>query len=137
MLDYLDRNRFDEVYKGPGDNFFGTLSASRPEIYPIYWSQAQMQARQSEEMANVQSFLNRLWTFESDGKQWFNPDVSVIYPDRIRRRPPGTTSKVLERIPTPGRWNAGCFQRISTFSPTSLMAIWRNTIPACGTSYGS
>ncbi len=54
-----------------------------------------MQARQSEEMANVQSFLNRLWTFESDGKQWFNPDVSVIYPDRIRRRPPGTTSKGL------------------------------------------
>ncbi|MBW9309264.1 DUF1479 family protein [Escherichia coli] len=128
MLDYLDRNRFDEVYKGPGDNFFGTLSASRPEIYPIYWSQAQMQARQSEEMANAQSFLNRLWTFESDGKQWFNPDVSVIYPDRIRRRPPGTTSKVLERIPTPGHWNAGCFQRISAFSPTSLMAIWRNMI---------
>lgn len=25
MLDYLDRNHFDEVYKGPGDNFFGTL----------------------------------------------------------------------------------------------------------------
>ncbi|UMX54057.1 DUF1479 domain-containing protein [Escherichia coli] len=23
-----------------------------------------MQARQSEEMANAQSFLNRLWTFE-------------------------------------------------------------------------
>lgn len=68
MLDYLDLNKFDEVYKGPGDNFFGTLTASRPEIYPIYWSQAQMQARQSEEMAQVQSFLNRLWTFESNGK---------------------------------------------------------------------
>ncbi|MFP1558525.1 YbiU family protein [Escherichia coli] len=26
------------------------------------------QARQSEEMANAQSFLNRLWTFESDGE---------------------------------------------------------------------
>ena len=51
MLDYLDRNHFDEVYKGPGDSFFGSLEASRPEIYPIYWSQAQMQARQSEEMA--------------------------------------------------------------------------------------
>jgi hypothetical protein len=24
MLDYLDLNQFDEVYKGPGDNFFGT-----------------------------------------------------------------------------------------------------------------
>ncbi|STQ13118.1 protein YbiU [Enterobacter cloacae] len=31
-----------------------------------------MQARQSEEMAQVQSFLNRLWTFESNGKQWFD-----------------------------------------------------------------
>ncbi|MDI8800047.1 hypothetical protein MJM59_33430, partial [Salmonella enterica subsp. enterica serovar Montevideo] len=38
MLDYLDKNHFDEVYKGPGDNFFGTLSASRPEIYSVYWS---------------------------------------------------------------------------------------------------
>lgn len=115
MLDYLDRNRFDEVYKGPGDNFFGTLSASRPEIYPIYWSQAQMQARQSEEMANAQSFLNRLWTFESDGKQWFNPDVSVIYPDRIRRRPPGTASKGLGAHTDSGaleRWLLPAYQRV-------------------------
>lgn len=115
MLDYLDRNRFDEVYKGPGDNFFGTLSASRHEIYPIYWSQAQMQARQSEEMANAQSFLNRLWTFESDGKQWFNPDVSVIYPDRIRRRPPGTASKGLGAHTDSGaleRWLLPAYQRV-------------------------
>jgi hypothetical protein len=115
MLDYLDRNKFDEVYKGPGDNFFGTLTASRPEIYPIYWSQAQMQARQSEEMAQVQSFLNRLWTFESNGKQWFNPDVSVIYPDRIRRRPPGTTSKGLGAHIDSGaleRWLLPAYQQV-------------------------
>ncbi len=115
MLDYLDRNHFDEVYKGPGDNFFGTLTASRPEIYPIYWSQAQMQARQSEEMAQVQSFLNRLWTFESNGKQWFDPDVSVIYPDRIRRRPPGTTSKGLGAHTDSGaleRWLLPAYQQV-------------------------
>lgn len=115
MLDYLDRNRFDEVYKGPGDNFFGTLTASRPEIYPIYWSQAQMQARQSNEMAAVQSFLNRLWRFESEGKQWFNPDVSVIYPDRIRRRPPGTTSKGLGAHTDSGaleRWLLPAYQQV-------------------------
>ncbi len=47
-----------------------------------------MQARQSEEMALAQSFLNRLWQVEHDGKRWFNPDISIIYPDRIRRRPP-------------------------------------------------
>lgn len=115
MLDYLDLNKFDDVYKGPGDNFFGTLTASRPEIYPIYWSQAQMQARQSEEMAQVQSFLNRLWTFESNGKQWFDPDVSVIYPDRIRRRPPGTTSKGLGAHTDSGaleRWLLPAYQQV-------------------------
>lgn len=115
MLDYLDLNQFDEVYKGPGDNFFGSLTASRPEIYPIYWSQAQMQARQSEQMAQVQSFLNRLWTFESNGKQWFNPDVSVIYPDRIRRRPPGTTSKGLGAHTDSGaleRWLLPAYQQV-------------------------
>jgi len=115
MLDYLDLNKFDDVYKGPGDNFFGTLTASRPEIFPIYWSQAQMQARQSEEMAQVQSFLNRLWTFESNGKQWFDPDVSVIYPDRIRRRPPGTTSKGLGAHTDSGaleRWLLPAYQQV-------------------------
>ncbi|MBB1200000.1 DUF1479 domain-containing protein [Enterobacteriaceae bacterium 89] len=115
MLDYLDRNHFDEVYKGPGDNFFGTLTASRPEIYPIYWSQAQMQARQSKEMATVQSFLNRLWRFESEGKQWFDPDVNVIYPDRIRRRPPGTTSKGLGAHTDSGaleRWLLPAYQQV-------------------------
>jgi len=115
MLAYLDQNRFDDVYKGPGDSFFGTLEASRPEIYPIYWSQAQMQARQSSEMAQVQSLLNRLWPFESDGKQWFDPDVSVIYPDRIRRRPPGTTSKGLGAHTDSGaleRWLLPAYQQV-------------------------
>lgn len=64
MLKYLDDNDFDNVYQGPGDNFFGNLDASRPEIYPIYWSDAQMSARQSDAMAQTQSFLNRLWRFE-------------------------------------------------------------------------
>lgn len=95
MLNYLDDNDFDRVYQGPGDNFFGNLDASRPEIYPIYWSDAQMSARQSEAMAQTQAFLNRLWKFESAGTRWFDPDVSIIYPDRIRRRLPGTTSKGL------------------------------------------
>lgn len=115
MLDYLDRNQFDQQYRGPGDDFFGTLAASRPEIYPIYWSQAQMQARQSAAMASAQSFLNRLWTFESQGQQWFDPDVSVIYPDRIRRRLPGSTSKGLGAHTDSGaleRWLLPAYQRV-------------------------
>lgn len=115
MLHYLDENNFDEVYRGPGDNFFGSLDASRPEIYPIYWSAAQMEARQSEEIGTVQSFLNRLWKFSNHQGAWFNPDVNIIYPDRIRRRLPGTTSKGLGAHTDSGaleRWLLPAYQKV-------------------------
>ncbi|AUG07725.1 DUF1479 domain-containing protein [Pseudomonas sp. S09G 359] len=95
LLDYLDRNHFDAIYRGPADQFFGSLEASRPEIFPIYWSESQMQLRQDERMGAAQSFLNRLWRIHSQGRQWFNPDINALYPDRVRRRPPGTHSKGL------------------------------------------
>ena len=69
IVDYVERNQFFENYKGLGDDFFGSVG-SRPEIYPVYWSSAQMEARQSDRMARVQSFLNRLWTYESGGRRW-------------------------------------------------------------------
>ena len=61
IVDYVESNRFFENYRGPGDDFFGSVG-SKPEIYPIYWSPAQMQARQSDRMARVQAFLNSQWT---------------------------------------------------------------------------
>jgi hypothetical protein len=51
----------------------------------------------------------------TDGKQWFDPDVSVIYPDRIRRRPPGTTSKGLGAHTDSGaleRWLLPAYQQV-------------------------
>ncbi len=92
--DYVGRNKFFENYRGAGDDFFGSVG-SKPEIYPIYWSPAQIEARQSERMANVQGFLNRLWISSSNGMQWFDPDRDAMYPDRIRRRPAGTSSRGL------------------------------------------
>ncbi len=115
MLDYLDTNNFDDLYRGPGDNFFGSLDASRPEIFPIYWSKAQMEARQSQSMNQVQSFLNRLWKFQHPEGNWFDPDISIIYPDRIRRRPPGTTSKGLGAHTDSGaleRWLLPAYQQV-------------------------
>ncbi|NMP25925.1 DUF1479 domain-containing protein [Rahnella sp. SAP-1] len=115
MLSYLDDNNFDEVYRGPGDNFFGSLEASRPEIYPIYWSKAQMEARQSQQIGVVQSFLNRLWKFSDAGGAWFDPDINIIYPDRIRRRLPGTTSKGLGAHTDSGaleRWLLPAYQKV-------------------------
>jgi Gig2-like len=97
ILDYVERNRFFETYRGPGDDFFGTVD-SKPEIYPIYWSRAQMQARQSPRMARVQTFLNSLWKHGD----WFDPARDALYPDRIRRRPPGTDSGGLGTHLDPG-----------------------------------
>ena len=101
LVEYVDRNGFFDQYRGPGDDFFASVG-SKPEIYPIYWSRPQMEARQSDQMARVQAFLNRLWRHESDGVQWFDPDRDSLYPDRIRRRPPGTSSAGLGSHLDPG-----------------------------------
>ncbi|WP_031509189.1 DUF1479 domain-containing protein [Streptomyces megasporus] len=113
IVDYVERNKFFENYSGPGDDFFGSVG-SKPEIYPIYWSPAQMEARQSDRMADVQVFLNRLWKHESDGVRWFDPERNAVYPDRIRRRPPGTDSAGLGTHCDPGTldlWMTGEYQR--------------------------
>jgi hypothetical protein len=102
IVDYVDSNRFFENYLGPADDFFGTLEMSKPEIYPIYWSSSQVQARQHPRMATVQAFLNSQWISETDGHRWFDPDRDTLYPDRIRRRPPGADSTGLGTHLDPG-----------------------------------
>lgn len=99
---YVDSNHFFQKYSGPADDFFGTLELSKPEIYPIYWSRSQMQARQHPNMDKVQKFLNSQWKHESHGKSWFDPQRYSLYPDRIRRRPPGTNSNGLGTHLDPG-----------------------------------
>ena len=101
-VDYVDSNQFFQNYSGPADDFFGTLDMSKPEIYPIYWSSTQMQARQHPRMATVQRFLNSHWKNESNGKTWFDLNRYSLYPDRIRRRPPGTNSNGLGTHLDPG-----------------------------------
>ncbi|SDC19224.1 DUF1479 domain-containing protein [Streptomyces prasinopilosus] len=113
IVDYVERNGFFEKYRGPGDDFFGSVG-SKPEIYPVYWSQAQMEARQSDRMATVQSFLNSLWKHESEGVRWFDPDRDALYPDRIRRRPPGADSGGLGTHLDPGTldlWMTRAYQQ--------------------------
>ncbi|WP_305783078.1 YbiU family protein [Symbioplanes lichenis] len=113
IVDYVDGNHFFENYRGPGDDFFGSVG-SKPEIYPIYWSSAQMEARQSDRMARVQAFLNSQWTHESEGVRWFDPDRDSLYPDRIRRRPAGADSDGLGTHLDPGTldlWMTSANQR--------------------------
>jgi len=91
--DYLDNNNFVERLKHAAeDNYFGTLAASKPQIYGIYWSTPQVEARQDERMTAVQCFLNQLWDSESQGEQHFDAERIVTYADRTRRRPPHSSS---------------------------------------------
>jgi hypothetical protein len=113
IVDYVESNQFFENYRGPGDDFFGTVG-SKPEIYPIYWSPAQMQARQSDRMARVQAFLNGQWKHESEGVRWFDPGRDSLYPDRIRRRPEGADSAGLGTHLDPGTldlWMTSAYQK--------------------------
>ncbi|WP_119301215.1 DUF1479 domain-containing protein [Dongia deserti] len=92
--EYLARNDYvtKAATRDAGDRYFTSLKSSRPQIFGIYWSKPQMEARQGVSMAEARAFLNRLWRFESDGKQHFDPDRECTYADRIRRREPGDVS---------------------------------------------
>jgi len=90
---YVEKNNLDaKLAHAAEDKYFGTLASAKPQIYGIYWSRPQVQARQSESLTNVRVFLNNLWQVESEGIRHFNPNEAPAYADRIRRRQPGSAS---------------------------------------------
>lgn len=94
IIRYIDENHyFEHAQKKAGlDKYFSALASGRPQIFGLYWSRPQMQARQGEGLATTRSFLNRLWVSERDGTRYFDPDRQATYADRIRRREPGDTT---------------------------------------------
>ncbi|MDH2434878.1 DUF1479 family protein [Pokkaliibacter sp. MBI-7] len=91
LMEYVNENDYfsKEVEKRGLDNYFSALASGRPQIFGLYWSKPQVMARQSEQLALTRRWLNRLWTFEYDGQQVFNPDQECSYADRARQREPG------------------------------------------------
>ena len=90
---YVDDNGLTEkLANAAEDKYFGTLAAAKPQIYGIYWSRPQVRARQSESLTHARVFLNHLWIAESEGRRHFDPGQVPVYADRIRRRPPGSSS---------------------------------------------
>lgn len=97
LASYLERNDYlAKLQKGGAvDNYFNTLASAKPQIYGVFWSRPQMEARTDPAMAQAHSFLNRLWRFEhadAPGGQVFNPDSNLLYADRVRFRQPGDAS---------------------------------------------
>jgi hypothetical protein len=90
---YVEENNLDaKLANAAEDKYFGTLASAKPQIYGIYWSHPQVQARQAESLTRVRVFMNNLWQSESEGMQHFDPNQTPAYADRIRRRPPGSAS---------------------------------------------
>jgi hypothetical protein len=93
IANYVEENGLNEkLAHAAEDKYFGTLAAAKPQIYGIYWSRPQVQARQSESLTRVRVFLNKLWLAESEGQFHFDPEQVPVYADRIRRRPAGSSS---------------------------------------------
>jgi Protein of unknown function (DUF1479) len=113
---YVDGNDLDaKLAHAAEDKYFGTLASAKPQIYGIYWSRPQVQARQAESLTRVRVFLNRLWLSESEGQRHFDPNETPAYADRIRRRPPGSASLGLSPHVDGGsveRWLDENFRRV-------------------------
>lgn len=115
LVSYLEDNRFAETYSYIDDGVFGGLAAGMPSIFPIYWSRPQMEARQDDNMVAVRSFLNGFWRHESEGRVWFDPSKDTAYPDRVRRRAPGSESGGLSAHTDSGsieRWLLPAYQQV-------------------------
>jgi uncharacterized protein DUF1479 len=115
LASYLDTNEFDKAYKYIDDGVFAGLKDGKPSIFPIYWSGPQMAAREDPNMVAVRRFLNGFWKHESQGRVWFDPTRDTAYPDRVRRRPPGSNSGGLSPHTDSGsveRWLLPAYQNV-------------------------
>ncbi len=116
IADYVERNRLDiKLMSRAEDKYFGNLASSKPQIYGIYWSKAQVVARQSPALTQARVFLNRLWRAQSEGRVHFDPEHVPAYADRLRRRPPGSESLGLSAHCDGGsveRWIEPNFRRV-------------------------
>ena len=141
LVAYVEANDFAGTYRRIDDGVFGNLDAGVPPIFPIYWSRPQLEAREDPHMVAVRQFLNGFWRHESQGRVWFDPSRDTAYPDRVRRRPPGTTSGGLSAHTDSGsveRWLLPAYQTSSGTSSTATGGrTTRGTAPTAPTSTSS
>lgn len=116
--EYIEKNNYYEraVSRAGLDQYFSSLASGRPQIFGLYWSRPQIEARQHENLDRVRRFLNRLWDVgRADGGVEFDPDRQCSYADRLRRREPGDRSLGLSAHCDGGsieRWCDPGFQRV-------------------------
>ena len=92
--EYLTSNHYIEKLAASDvvDDYFSTLESDKPQIYGVYWSRPQMEARTDPAMAKTKQFLNSFWRTDSPDGAIFDPDKDLTYADRVRFRQPGDAS---------------------------------------------
>ena len=115
--EYIARNDYQaRVEKKAGlDRYFASLAVGNPQIFQLYWSRPQMEARQSEPLARARAALNRLWKREGTDGPAFDPDRECLYADRLRRRSPGDRTLGLSPHADGGsveRWCDPSYQQV-------------------------
>ena len=114
---YIERNDYvTKVQAKAGiDKYFASLGAGDPQIFQLYWSRPQVEARQSEALARTRAALNRIWKYEGSAGRAFDPDRECSYGDRLRRRGPGDTTLGLSPHADGGsveRWCDPAYQNV-------------------------
>jgi hypothetical protein len=118
---YIDDNDYYRKARDKAglDQYFSGLVSGRPQIFGLYWSLPQIEARQHEHMDVTRRWLNRLWDYArpdgTNSKDEFDPDRQCNYADRVRRREPGDKSLGLSAHCDGGsieRWCDPNFQQV-------------------------
>ncbi|MBL4813092.1 MAG: DUF1479 family protein [Rhodobacteraceae bacterium] len=106
--EYIDENDYYILAKEKAgiDKYFSQLDDAVPQIFGLYWSRPQVNARQAVTMAQTKQYLNKLWDISGPMGAEFNPDLDYTYADRTRRRQPGDTTLGLSP-----HMDAGSYER--------------------------
>lgn len=86
------QNIVDYIARHPGE--IGGFPAKEPQVWEIYWSQAQIDCRSHVNFEKATLALNKLW--HADENTVIDLTKNLGYCDRLRIRKPGNTSFALQ-----------------------------------------
>ena len=101
IVDYVESNQFFENYRGPGDDFFGSVG-SKPEIYPSTGRRRRCRPGRATGWPASSPSSTPSGPANPTGCSGSTPNRDSLYPDRIRRRPEGANSAGLGTHLDPG-----------------------------------
>ena len=92
IVDYVERNKFFENYTGPGRRLLRQRREHARDLPDLLVAAADGGAPEPAHGGGAGLPQQPVDASSRRVRQWFDPHRDSLYPDRIRRRPPGTDS---------------------------------------------